>query len=84
MFVLVKPLHKLFKRSDKNFNFSNYGKAHKYICGEQVSGHYVSQGRRNRGSKSVFRNRFKGRACSKQIIFQAIVGAPKIGTWLTF
>ena len=28
----MKP--KLFKRSDKNFNFSNYGKAHKYICVE--------------------------------------------------
>ena len=39
-----------FKRSDKNLNFSNYGKAHKYIYGVQVSGHYVSQGRQNRGS----------------------------------
>ena len=41
MSVLVKPLQ-TFKKWDKNFNFSNYGKAHKYICGVQVSGHYVS------------------------------------------
>ena len=44
----------------------------------------MSQGRQNRGSKSVFRNRLYGRASSKQIIFQTIVGAQKIGTWLTF
>ena len=74
----MKP--KLFKRSDKNSSFSHYGKAHKQICGVKVSSHYVSQGRQNRVSKSVFRNRFEGRACSKQIIIQTIVGAPKIGT----
>ena len=58
MSVLVKPLHKLIKRSDKNLNFSHYGKAHKYICGVQVSGHYVSQGRQNRGSNRGYKMDF--------------------------
>ena len=55
MSALVKPLQ-TFRRSDTNFYFSNYGKAHKYICG--VSGHYVSQGHQNRGLKSGFKNSF--------------------------
>ena len=52
----------------------------------QVSGNYVSQGRQHIGAQKVYLEiGFKeGLVQNVQIIFQTNVGAPKIGTWLTF
>ena len=70
-----------FKKLNKNFNFSNYCKAHQYIRDFKISGHFVIQGRRNRDSKSGYKNCFKEEFFSKHKVFQTIAGHNKIGIW---
>ena len=67
-------LYKICLTSYKNFNFSNYCKPHQYIWDFKVLGHFVIQRRHNRGAKSGYKNRFTGRASSKHMRFQTIVG----------
>ena len=57
-YILKWPLQKKIKNQTKTSIFQNYCKAHQYIRVFLVLGHFVIQGRQNRGPKSGCKYRF--------------------------